>query len=78
MDPLLKVYTLQKVVGFEYNEIVKITSIRAVCDEDLRNLEGYIAGDAFDEKLGKWFYGVFIFQKGIVFYIEEEVLTSTG
>jgi hypothetical protein len=62
---------------FDYDEIVVVTSPRLELIE-LKNLEGYIAGDVFDENNEKWFYGVFIFEKEIVYYIGEEELTSTG
>lgn len=62
---------------FDYDEIVIVSTPRTEHIE-LKNLEGYIAGDAFDENKEKWFYGVFIFEKEIVFYISEDELISTG
>jgi len=63
---------------FDYDEIVIVTFPIHEYSDEIKNLRGYIAGDAFDEKQKKWFYGVFIFDKEIVYNIGEDELISTG
>jgi hypothetical protein len=62
---------------FEYDEIVIVTSSDSKFKEIL-NKKGYVAGDAYDDKTGKWFYGIYIFDEGIVYYCNEDDLESTG
>lgn len=53
---------------FDYNEILTVSSPRPELFY-LKHYDGYIAGDAYNENEKKWFYGVFIFKKEIVFLL---------
>jgi len=45
---------------------------------EILNNKGYIAGDAFDDKVRKWFYAFFMFDKEIAFHCSEDILETTG
>lgn len=63
---------------FKSYEIVKVMNSSNPILNELVNKEGYIAGDIFNNEVGKWFYVVCIFDKGIAFHFSEDDLDTTG